>query len=145
LKFLALPLAPIVEKSKNSALFKVFDFIYFFFKEPRGCVYEMHIRDSKGDYSKSACLVGQRLNHNQASKRCERYGMQLFRATSQHQLNAVTEHADLYYWLGPFWKDGEDGKNCLSLSGTRLEYYHETSGLCNKVQRFYCEYKCKLV
>lgn len=116
--------------------------MFYFSLEPSICSTEVHIRDSIGAYSKTVCEVRQIISLDQARAGCLAKGMQLFKAASQQELNAVTENADCVFRTGFLWIDGmKNGANCDVLLTNAGSYFYRGTTLCSQGWYYYCEYK----
>jgi hypothetical protein len=109
--------------------------------EPLICSTEVHIKDSAGDYVKSVCEVRLLYKYEQARTKCLEYGAQLFKDTSQDELNAVAAHADCMFGSGHVWIDGRIGDSFAFLYGEFGSNFFKTPITRIRGYYFYCEYK----
>jgi hypothetical protein len=79
--------------------------------------------------------------YDQARAKCLKYGAQLFRDTSQDELNAVAAHADCMFGSGHVWIDGRIGDNSATLYGEFGSNFFKSQITCTLGYYFYCEYK----
>jgi hypothetical protein len=88
------------------------------------------------------CEIRQNSTLDQARAGCLANKMQLFKAASQQELNAVAELADCVYGTGFLWIDGmKNGTNCDVLLTKAGSYFYRGTTLCSQSYYYYCEYK----
>jgi hypothetical protein len=88
------------------------------------------------------CEVRQIISLDQARAGCLANKVQLFKAASQQELNAVSEHGDCTFHTGFLWIDGvKNGTNCDVLLTKAGSYFYKGTTLCSQGCYYYCEYK----
>lgn len=104
------------------------------------------VRDHRGVYQKSACMVHQNFVYQSAVASCGHHGMHIYRAGTISDLNAVLNHNDAVFgFSGAFlWIEGNSGSSCSGIERDN-ESFNKSSAPCHGTRFFICEYRSENV
>ena len=98
------------------------------------------MKDSEGNYVKTACVVYQAPSYDGAFASCLSHGMQLFKSTSDEDLNTIVEHANSVWPIGHLWIEGRNGNECSIIYRHSGYSFVKTARPCSTESFYICEH-----